>query len=129
MNGTRDRFFRDPDETKTGVPTKDYSHLDVNKRQAIFRCHKEHRTRTQPPKSVSALAVPPPPHPTQGPPTFHIDPVAYTTMVTEIATLYKDKRVRSEPQVPLVHASLPSGNVCPHMPSDNGSMFSERPDP
>ena len=75
MDGIRDRFFRDLNEMKTFVPTKDYSHLDVNKRQAVFRCREEHRIRTLQPRGVSALSVPLPPPLPQGPPAVHIDPV------------------------------------------------------
>ena len=109
------------------MPNSDYSRFDVHKKQAVFRCRKERRTRTQPPRGVSALAVPPPPLPPQGLPVVHVDPAAYTTMVTELHAAHEEKRLRTEAQVPPVHAPLPSGNVRLNMPSDNGSMFSGRP--
>ena len=56
-------------------------------------------------------------------------PIVYTSTGVEIAALREDKLLRSNPQVAPVHAPLPSGNVRPHMPFDNGLMFSENPGP
>ena len=131
MNRIRDRYFRNPDDSKTFVPTSDYSRLDVNKRQAVFRCREECRTRTQPTRGMSELAVPPPPPPPRGPQVVHVDPVAYTAMVAELNAAREEKRLRTEAQAPLTHAPLPSGNVRPERLSDlaSGSMFSERARP
>ena len=36
MIGIRDRYFHNPDESKTFVPTKEYSGFHVHKNQAVF---------------------------------------------------------------------------------------------
>ena len=128
----RDRYFRNPDDSKTFVPTSDYSRFDGNERQATWRCREERRTRTQPPRGVSALAVPPPPPPPpppRGPPGVHVDHVAYSAMVAEITQLREDKRLRLAAKPPYAHAPMPPGKVRSDRPTDQstGSMFSGRP--
>ena len=103
------RPHRNPDDSKTFVPTSDYSRFNGDKRQAVFRCREEPRTNTQPPRGVSALAVSPPSPSPRGPPVFHVEHGAYTTMVAEMTQRCEDK--------------------CPWGPSDQPSdaMFGGRP--
>ena len=125
----RDKYFCNPDESMTFVPTSDYSRFDGNERQATFCCRKERRTRTPHLRDVSALDVPPPPPPPRGPPGVHVDHVAYTVMVAEITQLRENKCLRLAADASFSHAPMPPGNMRSDRPTDQPSalMFGGRP--
>ena len=124
----RDRYFHNPDDSKTFVPTSDYCRFDGDERQAVFRCREERRTNTQLPRGVSALAVPPPPPPPRGPPVVHAEHGVYTTMVAEMTQRCEDKHFRLAAEASFAHATMQPGNVRPDRPSDQPSvaMFAGR---